>query len=55
MTGQSIVELLIAFVGAELPLFALVLHMNARIVRLETTIELLVTHMPKRRNDEGNQ
>lgn len=54
-SGLRIIELIVAFVGAEMPLFALVLHMNARIVRLETTIELLVTHMPKRRNDEGNQ
>ena len=51
---MRIIELIIAFVGAEMPLFALVLHMNARIVRLETTIELLVTHMPKRRENKDD-
>jgi hypothetical protein len=44
MDGFRIVELICAFVAAEMPLFGLVLHMNARIVRLETTISLLVTN-----------
>ena len=52
MNGLHIIELIVAFVGAEMPLFALVLHMNARIVRLETTIELLVTNLPKRRGEK---
>lgn len=48
-------ELIAAFVAAEMPMFALVLHMNSRIVKLETTIELLITHIPKRRKDGQNE
>ncbi len=58
MIGFHLIELIIAFIGAEMPLFALILHMNARIVRLETTIEILVTTMPndvKRRHKNEDQ
>ncbi len=58
MIGYHLIELIIAFIGAEMPLFALILHMNARIVRLETTIEILVTKMPndvKRRSKNEDQ
>ena len=47
MNGLHIIELIVAFVGAETPLFALILHMNARIVRLETTIDILVNRFSK--------
>ncbi len=47
MNGLHIIELIVAFVGAEMPLFALILHMNARIVRLETTIDILVHRFSK--------
>ena len=47
MNGLHIIELIVAFVGAEMPLFALILHMNARIVRLETTIDILVNRFSK--------
>lgn len=42
----AIFELIGGFLAAETPLFMLVLHLSARIVRLETTIELLITHIP---------
>ena len=42
----KILEMIGGFVAGEMPLFMLVLHMNSRIVRLETTIELLITHIP---------
>ena len=47
MNGLHIIELIVSFVGAEMPLFALILHMNARIVRLETTIDILVHRFSK--------
>ncbi len=47
----QILELLIAFAGAEMPLFLLLLHMQSRIVKLETMIDILVTKMPKRRGE----
>ena len=47
MNGLHIIELIVAFVGAEVPLFALILHMNARIVRLETTIDILLHRVSK--------
>lgn len=47
MNGLHIIGLIVAFVGAEMPLFALILHMNARIVRLETTIDILVHRFSK--------
>jgi hypothetical protein len=55
MHTQNIIQILIAFVAAELPMFGLVLHMNSRIVKLETTIELLITHIPKRKKDADDE
>lgn len=46
-TPPHILSIIIAFFAAEMPIFALVLHLSNRIVRLETQINYLAQEIKK--------
>ena len=49
---STLISIMIAFIVAETPLIGMVLHMSNRIVKLETTIELLLVRTVRHRKED---